>query len=350
MRRFNPPLKRDSQPSQPLSQGDQLTKSPPVTDGAAHQTPFAAPNQPGSKARPKGFNPPQQTAAGTKVRRVARGEKHNSEAAVAGMEVPGGGLQLVGPKEGGWQVARGGSGGVLDVELSEGDQTYSQITEVGTSPERRSHTVLSYCEDGSLSPPELPPQPGPTGQCDLQDSLSSTGSQGREEDSFLQASNPSGPVGIEGLSYSPGNNYNNDLEYEPLGLIDEGPGHGSENELESSQQVSSLPRRQFKLPKTRPTLYDYSILGKHPPKSAMRKETGKNKRVKLTLPIPDWREGREQSSRGGGGGGRKEREDLEVFDFKPTQQETPSIARTDCEAKLSKLNMSVTGRNKEEQV
>ncbi len=215
---------------------------------------------------------------------------------------------------------------------------------VASSKKRRSHTVLSYCEDGSLTPPEVPSQ---LYACnDLEDSLSLTNTQEDQKSSFPQGS-PDPVEGSEDL-----HPFNDDagkqedlipMQGEPLGL-DRGNMHSDPDSGSEVEQGFSFPRRQFKVPKTRSTPYNFSILSKNPPRGVMKKAAVKRKRIKLALPILD----EQLEGRGGGRGGVIETKELDVFDFKPTQEEAPSSDETINEIKLS--NLSVTGRTRDEQV
>ena len=208
----------------------------------------------------------------------------------------------------------------------------------GCDLERKTaHTVLSYCDEATWT------QASSNIHCSVafEDDSLSLGEgdllQGHtEEDEDMDID-----VGMELDPYAyPGDDGSDDkhLQHQSDLCLDY-PHSDSDTRSDGEEQLSSdIPRRQFKVPRSRPTTYNFSALPKQPAKGTTKKPGAKRKRVQLNL-VPQL----QHDNQG----------ELSIFDFQPSQgvaDGEKEVTADKWNEPKSKLNVSVMGRTREEQV
>ena len=239
--------------------------------------------------------------------------------------------------------------------MKEEDVEESTEVEQDLEQSQRTHTVLSYCDESHYAGVN-------TMDANVQEEWirpRAIGGEGMEDSLFLDV--VTRDVDVHGYNASPHN-----LDPEPYHYMpSDKNGQATETndfclqidhsqESGSDAEQSGIPRRQFKVPKSRPCAYNFSILQSKPNTTSSNRKPGQRKRVRVdeshNVSIP-MVQGEEKHS---------------VFDFQPSQEPTTTMDTTmedvgagkEERGKSSKLNqsrskmadVSYSTRTREEQV
>ena len=344
-KRFNPPLKKDAEPSTSQdntapSQSEAVAGTSThttITDEAVNIDGSTVSGAKPSRTRRKGtekFQPPQH-----KVQRPKKGRKRgkeavdNSSGVVAEPDAIKDGQEIKtsdtsGPKRANKRTKNSEKEEAGQMNFTSGEPEYLECSQPVDSKEegakeskeaeqieewsQRTHTVLSYCDESHYAGRSIHIEN--TMDTNEQEECVNPRTKGEEdmEDSLLldmvtcdveMEHNPS-PCDLqtEPYIYMP-----SDKDGEPMEVNDLCQQSGYSEESEAEQ--SGIPRRQFKAPRSRPCAYNFSFLQPKLNPTSSKKKPGQRKRVRVdeshnvSIPVVQGEKG-------------------SVFDFQPSQDST----------------------------